>query len=112
MGRRLVIPFFFEQTEGKPGGSSLLDKFIVRLEATLDSLAKAVTNERLLTVALPVATTDVTVLHGLGAPVLTWEVVDRNANAVVWRSPTVNARPRDTLILQASAPVTVLIRVI
>jgi hypothetical protein len=106
-----MTPFAFEQTEGKPGGSNLLDRLIVRLEATLDSLAKAVTNERLLAETLPVATTDVTILTGLNAPVRTWEVVDRSANAVVWRSPTVNGRPRETLILQASAPVSVLIRV-
>ena len=55
------------------------------------------------------ATTDVTVRHGLQAPVKTWEIVDRTANAVVWRSATVNTN-RDTIILQASAGVTVLVR--
>lgn len=105
-----MIPFDVENTDGKPGGSELLDRILGRLQNTLGSLADAVMNTRLVRVAFTAATTDTPVRHGLGAPVRTWDVVDRNANAVVWQSSTVNSSMRDKIILQASAPVTVLIR--
>lgn len=93
-----------------PTGMGVLDRIFLRVRESLDSLAKAVTNDRLIPVTFTAATTDTTVFHGLGAPVLTWEIVDRDADANVWRSDTVNARPRETIILQASAPMTVLLR--
>lgn len=62
-------------------------------------------------VTFAAATTDVLVFHGLGAQVTAWEVVDKDATADVWRSATVNANPALFLILQASAPVTVKLRV-
>ena len=100
-----MIPFDFQDSEAGP-----LAKLFRRLRDTLGSLADVVTNDRLVRVTFALATTDVAVLHGVGAPVRTWEIVDKDADANVWRSATVNNRLRDTIILQASAPVTVLIR--
>ena len=48
--------------------------------------------------------------HGLGAAVQTWEVVDINANATVWRSATTPANPRMQIVLKASGTVTVKLR--
>lgn len=105
-----MIPFDSQNTEGNPGGSALLDRILERLSTTLSSLTKAVTNDRLVSVVFPSASTDVQVFHGLkGAPV-SWEVVDKTADVNVWRSSTLNDRPRETIILQASADVTVLVR--
>lgn len=44
------------------------------------------------------------VAHQLGKIPVAWQVVDRNANAVIWRTGTANS---DTIPLQASATVTV-----
>ena len=103
-----MIPFEVNDTAGQPGGSALLDRILARLRTTLRSLQKAVTNETL--VRATIAVTDTQVFHGLDAPPTTWEVVDSDADANVWRSATVNARPRHLIILRASAPVTVLLR--
>lgn|SRR5678815_2036023 len=104
-----MIPFDFEDTDGKPGGSYLLDRLIKRIGDTFTSLARAVTNEHVVTVTFAAATTDTIVRHGLSGPPVTWEVVDITDNAVIWRSPTVSAR-RDLIILQASSPVTAKVR--
>ena len=94
-----------------PTGMSVLDRIFDRIRLTFQSLAKAVTNDRLVSVTFAAATTDLAVRHGLGAPPVTWEVVGINAGANVWQSATVNATPRETIIMQASAaPVTVLVR--
>lgn len=106
-----MIPFDFRDTEGKPGGSGLLDELVHRLRDVFRSLKNAVTNDRLIRVTFTAGTTDVVVRHGLQGAVQTWEVVDRSANATVWQSATVNGDPRTAIILQASAPVKVLIRV-
>lgn len=91
---------------------SVLDRIFRRIRDTLRSLEKSVTNDRLIGVTFTAAATDTEVRHGLGAPVLTWEIVDRDADVNVWRSSTVNSRPRETLILQVSAaPATILLRV-
>ena len=105
-----MIPFDYQDTEGKPGGSRILDELLSRLQNTLQSLARAVTNERLIRVTFTAATTDTPVIHGLKQPVTTWDIVDRSANAVVWQSATVNTEMAKKIILQASAPVTVLVR--
>lgn len=90
-------------------GNTILDRMLSAIESALGSLAGAVTNDRLVTVAI--GTSDTPVTHGLGHPVRTWEVVDRDANAVVWRPPTtVNNRPAQVLILRASAAVNVKLR--
>ena len=106
-----MTPFEFRDTQGKPGGSGLLDELVHRLRDAFRSLQNAVTNDRLFRLTFSAATTDTPLRHGLNAPVTTWEIVDRSANAVVWQSATVNAKLHDFLILQASAPVSVLIRV-
>lgn len=106
-----MIPFDVQDTESQPGGSTLLDSILRRLRQTLGSLAKAVTNDHLVAVVFPSASTDVQVRHGLRGSVLTWEVVDATAEVNVWRSPTVNGNPGEFLILQASAAARVLIRV-
>ena len=103
-----MTPFDFQDSEI---GDGMLGRVFDRLRDVLRSLANAVTNDRLIRVTFTAGTTDTAVRHALGAPVLTWEIVDRSANAVVWQSSTVNSSPRDVLILQASAPVTVLVRV-
>jgi hypothetical protein len=102
-----MIPFDFEDTEGKPGGSAILDRILTRLGNTFRSLQQAVTNDRLLVVTFPGAGTDVTVRHGLKGPVLTWEVVDKVAGVDVWRV----AGDRERITFQASAAATVTIRV-
>lgn len=52
-----------------------------------------------------ITTASVAVSHGLGRTLVGWVVVDKNANADVWRVGTANA---DTLLtLDASATVTV-----
>jgi len=101
-----VIPFDVQDT-----GQSLLDRILGRLRITLRSLELAVTNDRLVSVAFPASNTDVQVFHGLAAPPRSWEVIDRDADVNVWRSSTVNTKPRETIILRASAaPVTVTVR--
>jgi hypothetical protein len=103
-----VIPFDVEQQDT---GSPVLDRILARLRTTLGSLTQAVTNDRLVDVTFSAVNTDVQVFHGLGFPPVSWEVVDRDAAVTVWRSTTVNSRPRDTIILRASAaPLTVRIR--
>lgn len=53
-------------------------------------------------------TTGVTrVSHGLGRAPVAWQLVDKNAQADVWRNGTANS---DTIPLQASATVTVTIQ--
>jgi hypothetical protein len=106
-----LIPFQFEPTDGEPGGSRILDKALERLMTSFDSLRRLVTNDNLVRVTFPGGyATDVIVRHGLPAPPVSWEIVDKTADINVWRSPTVTAR-RDVLILQASAAGTVTIRV-
>lgn len=106
-----MIPFDVQDTASQQGGSTLLDSILRRLRTTLLSLSKAVTNDHLVSVVFLSASTDVQVRHGLRGTVLTWEVVDADADVRVWRSPTVNERPADYLILQASAAARVLVRV-
>ena len=54
--------------------------------------------------------TDTRVYHGLGRQMRTWEIVDRNANAVVWQATTVNSTPDKFIILRASAAVKIKVR--
>ena len=89
-------------------GNRKLDDLIVRLRKTLRSLAKAVTNDRLVTQAI--ATVDTRVYHGLDAAPVTWEVVGINAAASVYESATANPDRARFLILQASAAATVTLR--
>lgn len=92
-------------------GLPIVDGAFRELERLLLSFRKVVTNEHLISVTFSAANTDTPVTHGLGAPVLTFDVVDKTADVRVWRSATVNARPSDVIILRASsAPATVLVR--
>lgn len=50
---------------------------------------------------------DTEIAHGLGKAPTGWFIVNRDANAVVWESSTVNSRTKDRLILVASAAVNV-----
>lgn len=84
------------------------DKLMGYLVAAFDSLTKAVTNDHIIRQAI--GTGDTKVFHGLGHQVETWEIVDQNANAVIWQSPTVNATPETFILLKASAPVTASVR--
>lgn len=83
-------------------------RLILAIEKTFASLARAVTNDRVLVVDL--TTADTRVFHGLGAEVQTWEVVDKEADVNVWRSPTENPSQTTYIILQASAPTRVKVR--
>lgn len=87
------------------GGSTTMDRLIGNIAKFAGLLRKAVRNDALVTHA--VGTSDTVVPHGLGQVPTTWEVVDRDANAVVWRTA---AMTRVSVTLRASAPVNVLIR--
>ena len=58
------------------------------------------------TVTAEIGTSDTEVDHGLGRATQGWVVVDKNANADVWKSTTTNAAPERKVILKASATVT------
>lgn len=103
-----MLPFDVEPTEGRAGGSALLDRILARVRDTLNSLAKAVTNERLVTAAL--TTSPVQVRHGLKGSPVTWEVVGRDAGEVVFEPAIINASRDRFVYLQATGPVTVKLR--
>lgn len=90
--------------EFPPTGVTMIDRLVQRLRDTFASLQRAVTNDHIVTVTFTAGATDVQVRHGLTGPVDTWEVVDRDTDANLWRSPTVNPDPRTYILLQASAP--------
>lgn len=98
-----MIPFDFE-----PTGNGLLDRLLTRLRNTLNSLAKVVTNDRL--VAASLSTTPTMVFHGLKGPPVTWEVVGRNAGEVVYESTAQNDSRDRFLLLVATGPVDVTVR--
>ena len=103
--------FETHRTVGKPGGSDILDTVQDFIARAFTRLGDVVQNDKLITVTFGMAETDVKFAHGLGHVFLTWEVVRQNAAAVVWDSPTVNDAPDRFVILRASAPVTVVLRV-
>ena len=103
-----AVPFIAEYSSQAPSGSTFLDRMLQRIEKAIGSLQKAVLNESLVTATI--GTGDTVVTHGLGAPVQTWEVVDINANAVVWKSATAPSNPRMQIVLKASGTVTVKLR--
>jgi hypothetical protein len=104
----VVIPFDVQDTAGHPGGSTLLDDILRRVKDSFQSLVKAVTNERLVSVSL--STTPVQVFHGLKGPPLAWEVVGRDAGEVVYEANIVNGQRSRFLYLQATGPVTATVR--
>jgi len=103
-----VIGFDPPRTQGEKGGSQILDRILDKLKASFGSLAKVVTNDKL--VGAVIATTDTKVYHGLGYPWTTWEVVDTGGVGVVYQSATVNPSPSTYIILQGSAGVSVTLR--
>jgi hypothetical protein len=92
-------------SSGQPGGSLFLDRVLGGLMAFSQRLRFAVTNDVL--VSASIGTSDTVVPHGLGEVPRGWEVVDLNANAVVWRSGDAT---KSGITLRASAPVDVVIR--
>lgn len=54
-----------------------------------------------------IANVDTPVEHGLKRDLIGWVIVDKNANADVWKSATANPRPQDQIILIATASVAV-----
>lgn len=105
----MIVPFQAPSTDGKEGGSKILDRVLAMLETSIGSLRRAVTNDKLVRIALD-NSRDWPVTHGLGHAVQTWEIVDRNANATVWQPATRNATPASSILLRSSAAVSVLVR--
>jgi len=95
--------FKSQATAGKEGGSVLLDQIVNAISSVFARLGSIVTNTKIVPVAFTAGATDVIVAHGLGFAVTSWDVVDLDANAVVYRSPTSNPLPQRQIILRASA---------
>jgi len=91
------------------GGSPLIDRMVSAISDSFASLLRTVTNDKLVRTTLD-NTRDWPVTHGLGHKAVTWEVVDQDANATVWRSKAVNPRDANVILLRASAAVSVLVR--
>lgn len=105
-----IAKFFSRSTDGKPGGSPIIDQVIADVDSGFRSIGDVVNNAVIVTVTFTGAATDTRAIHRLGHPPLTWEVVDRDANINVWRSPTVNSDAKNTMLLQASGAGTAKIR--
>lgn len=104
-----VKPFQPENTSSQPGGSTILDRLMTAVSESFASLRRAVTNDTLIKASLD-NTRDWPVVHRLGHAATSWEVVDRDANAVVWQSTAPNDRPGSVILLRASASVNVTLR--
>lgn len=104
-----MIPFQPDNSTGQPGGSTFLDRMLDKVKASFDSLRGVVTNDVLVTATLD-NTRDWPVSHFLKGTPKTWEVVDQDANAVIWRSKAANSRPSSVILLRSSAPVNVTLR--
>lgn len=88
-------------------GPSLLDILRGFYDAIVE-LRKG--TDRATSVVTFAATADTKVFHGLGRPVVSWSVIDKNANADVWQSTTENANAKLYIVMQASAAVTAKLR--
>lgn len=53
-----------------------------------------------------VGTSATNIAHGLGRPPIGWVIIDKNANATVWK-PSASPQPSTLLTLQASTQVTI-----
>ncbi len=95
-------------TEGQEGGSTLLDRIIQSLTETFASLAKAVTNDRIVTVSL--STTPLNVFHGLPSAPTAIDVIGLNAGFAVYESATFNPDRRSFVTMLATGPVTAKLR--
>lgn len=95
-------------TEGQEGGSTLLDRIMQSLTETFASLAKAVTNDRIVTV--PLSTTPRNVYHGLPSAPAAIDVVGVDAGFVVYESSTFNPDRRQFVTMVATGTVTAKLR--
>jgi hypothetical protein len=95
-------------TEGQDGGSTLLDRIVQSLTETFASLAKAVTNDRIVTVSL--STTPLNVYHSLPSAPTAIDVVGLNAGEAVYESATFNPLRRQYVTMLATGPVTAKLR--
>lgn len=97
-------------TAGQPGGSNILDRVVAAISSALEALGDVVNNDKVVTQRLVAAAGDQKVFHGLGSAPKAWDLIDQDANAVVWRSATVNPTPQDYLLFRTTADVNVTIR--
>lgn len=97
-------------TASQPGGSAILDQVVTNVDTALRELGDIVTNDALVSVTFTGAAVDTRATHKLGFVPRSWEVVDKTANINVWRSLTVNADAKNTMLLQASGAGTVIVR--
>lgn len=95
--------FQSKATDGITGGSPILDRIINAISDAFARLGDIVTNNKIIPVTFTGAGVDVSVAHGLSSAVTSFDVVDLDAAAIVFRSPTSNPQPRLTIILRASA---------
>ena len=65
--------------------------------------------ESVVSVTLAAGSVDNRIAHGLRGTLSAWEIIDKSANADVWKSGTANADPT-VILLRASAAVTVRLR--
>ena len=109
------------KTAGSEGGSTLLDRVQGLLATWTARLKNAVTNDVIIgppksksdPAGIIVGAASVKVTHGLGHPPVSWEVVYKDANAVVWEDTTVavaNVDRTKWLWIKASGTATVWIR--
>lgn len=95
-------------TPGTVKDDGLLLTFLAAVYDRLAELSRA-TGDTTVVQAFA-AGVDTKVFHGLGRPVASWEVLDKDADANLWRSPDPNARAGLYIVMQASAAVTVKLR--
>lgn len=99
----MKIPFQPQNVAYAGQGSPLLDRLVDQLTSVFKKLGSIVTNNKVVPAKFTTPATDVVVFHGLGFVYTSWDVVDIDANAVVYRSPTANNQPDRSIILRASA---------
>lgn len=104
----MQVSFRSYNTSSLPGGSTLLDRIIGEIARTFAQLRDAVGNDRIVRVSLK-AGQDNLVVHGLGAPPRSWEIVDKDAQSDVWRSTTTTVTAQ-AIVFRCSADVNALIR--
>lgn len=95
----------FEKTRAKnPEVSDLQDACAVVFR---DIVSKEVLDGRLIENIAITTGTEKTINHGLGRAIRGWIVTRTSAGATVWDSQSNNTTPRATLVLNASANVTI-----
>lgn len=100
------------QTQGQQGGSSVLDRVIKFVGDAFSKIGDVVNNDRIVSVTFAAgALTGVQVQHSLGFVPKSWDVVDLDTDARIWRSD--NAAGVDStqvFTFNASAPCNAKIR--